>query len=366
MGGAGRARLAVGTADSAVGATVLVKGHQNEISGIVKKTAQCPSNFFESEGLCFNVIDRPGENMTWAECRILCEVEGEGQWKSDLAVFDNAEELEAFSITWLEISNEYVDHPYMWIGVHKKDGHWVTLDGTHITHQNLMWHMGYPHETGIHAFLEDITDTTGVNSYGRLYMSSTILGEHEHNSRCLLKIQDVPLRIVTRANCQIPLVIPCTFREEPLTSRVEQIVAFHVSKMLQHDAEGVSHFSVRQQVALYHHGASATRPHDHGAGHRARVGRVLQRRHRRPRQRQDRRCCHHRRHGGLRQDSRPLLHAADGAGGHPAGPGAHSTQSIDHRGAAHRLQGGVAGPSAFAAQRQHGPSHRHPGQPAES
>ncbi|XP_045108683.1 uncharacterized protein LOC123503205, partial [Portunus trituberculatus] len=82
-------------------------------------------------------------------------------------------------------ANGYVDHPYMWIGVHKKDGHWVTLDGTHITHQNLMWHMGYPHETGIHAFLEDVTDTTGINSYGRLYMSSTILGEHEHNSRCL-------------------------------------------------------------------------------------------------------------------------------------------------------------------------------------
>ncbi|XP_045123233.1 uncharacterized protein LOC123511427 [Portunus trituberculatus] len=147
--------------------------------------AACPPNFFESEGLCFNVIDKPGEDMTWEECRGLCEKEAEGEWKADLAVFDNAEELEEFSITWLEISNEYSDHPYMWIGVHKMDGHWVTLDGTHITEQNLMWHVGYPHESGAHAFLEDVTETTGINSYGRLYMSSTIVGEHEHNSRCL-------------------------------------------------------------------------------------------------------------------------------------------------------------------------------------
>ncbi|KAK8372463.1 hypothetical protein O3P69_012544 [Scylla paramamosain] len=147
--------------------------------------AQCPSDFFESEGLCFNVIDKPGQNLTWEECRILCEIEDEGEWKSDLAVFDNAEELEAFSITWLEISNTLPEHPYMWMGVHKKDEHWFTLDGTHITHQNLMWRVGYPHETGTHAFLEDITKTTGENSYGRLYMRTTILGEHEHNSRCL-------------------------------------------------------------------------------------------------------------------------------------------------------------------------------------
>ena len=82
-------------------------------------------------------------------------------------------------------ANEYPDHPYMWIGVRKMDGHWVSLDGTHITEQNLMWHVGFPHETGAHAFLEDVTETTGINSYGRLYMSSTVVGEHEHNSRCL-------------------------------------------------------------------------------------------------------------------------------------------------------------------------------------
>ncbi|XP_045123239.1 uncharacterized protein LOC123511434 isoform X1 [Portunus trituberculatus] len=147
--------------------------------------AQCPSNFFESGGHCFSVIDKPGVNMTWEECRGLCELEGEGEWKADLAVFDNAEQLEAFSITWLEISNEYSDHPYMWIGVHKMDGHWVTLDGTHITEQNLMWHVGFPHESGAHTFLEDVTKTTGINSYERLYMSSTIVSEHEHNSSCL-------------------------------------------------------------------------------------------------------------------------------------------------------------------------------------
>ena len=41
--------------------------------------------------------------MTWEECQGLCEKEAEGEWKADLAVFDNAEELEEFSITWLEI-----------------------------------------------------------------------------------------------------------------------------------------------------------------------------------------------------------------------------------------------------------------------
>ena len=40
--------------------------------------------------------------MTWEECRPLCEAEAEGEWKADLAVFDTAEELEEFSITWLE------------------------------------------------------------------------------------------------------------------------------------------------------------------------------------------------------------------------------------------------------------------------
>ena len=82
-------------------------------------------------------------------------------------------------------ANELPEHPYMWIGVREVDEKWVTLDGTHITEQNLMWHVGYPHETGAHAFLEDVTKTTGLNSYGRLYMSSTVAGEHEHNSRCL-------------------------------------------------------------------------------------------------------------------------------------------------------------------------------------
>ncbi|KAK8401187.1 hypothetical protein O3P69_002745 [Scylla paramamosain] len=146
--------------------------------------AQCPSNFFESGGHCFSVIDKPGVNMTWEECRGLCELEGEGEWKVDLAVFDNAEQLEAFSITWLEISNTLPEHPYMWIGVHKVDGQWVSLDGTHITHQNLMWHVGHPHDMGINTFLEDITRTTGENSYGRLYMSCS-MGVHEHHSRCL-------------------------------------------------------------------------------------------------------------------------------------------------------------------------------------
>ena len=72
----------------------------------------------------------------------------------------------------------------MWIGVHKMDAQWVTLDGTHITLQNLMWHVGHPHDMGTNAFLEDITRTTGENSYGRLYMSCS-MGVHEHHSRCL-------------------------------------------------------------------------------------------------------------------------------------------------------------------------------------
>ncbi|XP_045123584.1 uncharacterized protein LOC123511620, partial [Portunus trituberculatus] len=146
--------------------------------------ANCPPKFSESGGLCLSVIDKPRVNMTWEECRGLCEKEAEGEWKADLAVFGNAEELEAFSITWLEISNTLPDHPYMWIGVHKMDGQWVTLDGTHITLQNLMWHVGHPHDMGTNAFLEDITRTTGENSYGRLYMSCS-MGVHEHHSRCL-------------------------------------------------------------------------------------------------------------------------------------------------------------------------------------
>lgn len=69
--------------------------------------AQCPPNFFESEGLCFKMIDKPEEDLTWEECRGLCEKEAEGEWKADLAVFDNAEELEEFCITWLGICEYY-------------------------------------------------------------------------------------------------------------------------------------------------------------------------------------------------------------------------------------------------------------------
>ncbi|KAK8401188.1 hypothetical protein O3P69_002746 [Scylla paramamosain] len=51
-------------------------------------STNCASKFFESEGLCFIITDKPGEDMTG-------EVEG--------TVFDSAEELEEFSINWLEI-----------------------------------------------------------------------------------------------------------------------------------------------------------------------------------------------------------------------------------------------------------------------
>ncbi|KAG0715832.1 hypothetical protein GWK47_011034 [Chionoecetes opilio] len=147
--------------------------------------AQCPMDFFESGGRCYSVIDKPGVNMTWEECRGFCVLKGEGgEMATDLATFDNAEQLEAFSITWLDISQTIPEHPYMWIGAHKMDGEWMTLDGTKITLQNLMWHVGHPHDMGINVFLEDISKTTGDNSYGRLYYSCT-MGMHEHHSRCL-------------------------------------------------------------------------------------------------------------------------------------------------------------------------------------
>lgn len=148
--------------------------------------AQCPTDFFESGGRCFSVIDKPGVNMTWEECRGFCQLLSEGEFTSDLAYFDTTEELEVFSTTWLDVSQTVPDHPYMWIGVHKMDGNWQTLDGSPITLQNLMWHTGHPHDMGINAFLEDISKTTGIDSYGRLYMSCS-MGVYEHHSRCLCR-----------------------------------------------------------------------------------------------------------------------------------------------------------------------------------
>lgn len=63
--------------------------------------AQCPADFFESGGRCYSVIDQV--HMTWDECRAACQALDGGVLSTDLATFETAEELETFSITWLDV-----------------------------------------------------------------------------------------------------------------------------------------------------------------------------------------------------------------------------------------------------------------------
>nr|ADH53777.1 C-type lectin receptor protein [Eriocheir sinensis] len=148
--------------------------------------AQCPGDFFVSNGNCFSVIDMPGVNMTWDECRLACKAKDGGELNSDLATFDTAEELEAFSITWLDESQNYNPDPNMWIGVEKIDGNWETIEGNPVSFQNPMWQEGHPHEMGERVFLQDITLANGINSFGRLCFHCS-MGIYEHHSRCLCR-----------------------------------------------------------------------------------------------------------------------------------------------------------------------------------
>ncbi|XP_050736544.1 uncharacterized protein LOC127008441 [Eriocheir sinensis] len=148
--------------------------------------AQCPGDFFESGGRCYSVIDAPGVNMTWDECRTACQAKDGAELSTDLATFETAEELEVFAITWLEESQNYPKDPNMWIGAEKVDGNWQTIDGVPVTHQNVMWQESHPHDMGAKVFLQDITIANGINSFGRLYYHCS-MGLYEHHSRCLCR-----------------------------------------------------------------------------------------------------------------------------------------------------------------------------------
>ncbi|KAG7173984.1 uncharacterized protein LOC121859860 [Homarus americanus] len=150
--------------------------------------AQCPSDFFEAGGGCFAVIDQPGTNLTWDGCRKLCQDLTTTEWGVDLATFDDAEQLEAFSFTWLTAGAAYDPYPYMWIGVSKVDGEWEMLGGKPVSLQSNMWLPGHPHEMGTVVFLDDITLESGEESYGRQYFHCS-MGSIAHRERCLCRAQ---------------------------------------------------------------------------------------------------------------------------------------------------------------------------------
>ncbi|XP_045621121.1 C-type lectin domain family 4 member D [Procambarus clarkii] len=157
-------------------------------SALALAASQCPSEFFEAGTNCYAVIDEPGSNITWSECRTLCQGLAFDAWSVDLATFDNAEQLEAFSIAWLTETANYDPYPYMWIGVSKVDGAWQSLDGTPLSLQSNMWGQGHPHEMGMTAFLDDVTMANDEESYGRQYFHCS-MGMYEYHRRCLCRAQ---------------------------------------------------------------------------------------------------------------------------------------------------------------------------------
>ncbi|TOF85800.1 hypothetical protein CGJ15_25565, partial [Vibrio parahaemolyticus] len=154
-------------------------------SAVALAASQCPDEFFEAGSGCYAVIDEPGQNITWSQCRSLCQ---ELNADSDLATFDNAEQLAAFSLAWLTEGASYEDYPYMWIGVSKVDGEWQSLDGKPVSLQSDMWGEGHPHEMGTSAFLIDVTMANGIESYGRQYYHCS-MGTFEFHRRCLCRSQ---------------------------------------------------------------------------------------------------------------------------------------------------------------------------------
>ncbi|XP_071538982.1 uncharacterized protein [Panulirus ornatus] len=153
---------------------------------VASVAAQCPTGFFEAGGGCFGVIDQQGVDLTWDDCRKLCQDLSTSEFHVDLATFDDAEQLEAFSTAWLVIGATYDPDPYMWIGVEKVGEEWQTVDGRSVSLQTNMWLVGHPHDMGTAVFLSDVTLDTGENSYGRQYFHCS-MGIFEHHSRCLCR-----------------------------------------------------------------------------------------------------------------------------------------------------------------------------------
>lgn len=65
--------------------------------------AQCPADFFQSGSGCFGIVDQPGLNMTWDECRSYCQAYSSAEWTVDLASFDDCYDLETFCQTWRDV-----------------------------------------------------------------------------------------------------------------------------------------------------------------------------------------------------------------------------------------------------------------------
>ncbi|KAK3884560.1 hypothetical protein Pcinc_011184 [Petrolisthes cinctipes] len=153
---------------------------------VATAAAQCPTDFFQSGTGCFGIIDLPGVNMTWQECRDDCQAISSAEWTVDLASFDDCDDLETFSQTWREVGGSYPTHPYMWMGVHKVNDNWQTVEGQPISLQNPMWEIGHPHTMGVAVFLDDIEISQGLSTHGRLYWHCS-MGTFEHHSRCLCR-----------------------------------------------------------------------------------------------------------------------------------------------------------------------------------
>lgn len=64
---------------------------------------QCPTDFFQSGSGCFGIVDQPGVNMTWDECRTSCQAYSSAEWAVDLASFDDCADMETFSQTWQDV-----------------------------------------------------------------------------------------------------------------------------------------------------------------------------------------------------------------------------------------------------------------------
>ncbi|XP_068231944.1 C-type lectin 1-like [Palaemon carinicauda] len=155
---------------------------------IVVSGLECPPEYFEAGNGCFAVFDQPSPaqtDLTWDEARALCQAQEYPGWSCDLATFDGTEQLEAVSEVWSFLSDGA--YPYMWVGISRHSGKWQYVDGRPISLTSNIWRESHPHDMNMHVYLDDVSLSTGVDSYGRLYASCT-MGEVMRRYMCRAKI----------------------------------------------------------------------------------------------------------------------------------------------------------------------------------
>ncbi|XP_071538981.1 uncharacterized protein [Panulirus ornatus] len=143
----------------------------------VRAGAECPTGFFSALDGCFLVGEQEGggpTNLGWQAARDRCTALFRGGWTIDLATFDSVAQLESVSQSWAVIGGSFdYEYPYMWVGIHKVGDQFLGVDGKSVSSSSYIWQVAHPRLENQFVYLDDVTLSTGQNSFGRLYAVSS-------------------------------------------------------------------------------------------------------------------------------------------------------------------------------------------------